>query len=54
MFADMELIGIPHRLTLGERGLKNGVVEYQQRADGSQRDIDMEALVETLVELRGD
>ena len=31
MFADAELIGIPHRLTVGERGLKDGVVEYQAR-----------------------
>ena len=31
MFADMELIGIPHRITIGERGLKEGVVEYVQR-----------------------
>ena len=31
MFADAELIGIPHRLTMGERGLKDGVIEYQPR-----------------------
>jgi prolyl-tRNA synthetase len=31
MFADAELIGIPHRVTLGERGLKDGVIEYQPR-----------------------
>jgi prolyl-tRNA synthetase len=33
MFADLELIGIPHRVTLGERGLKDGKVEYQGRRD---------------------
>ncbi len=33
MFADMELIGIPHRITIGERGLKDGNVEYQARRD---------------------
>ncbi|MBI3042819.1 MAG: proline--tRNA ligase [Betaproteobacteria bacterium] len=33
MFADMELIGIPHRVVVGERGLKNGQVEYQGRRD---------------------
>jgi prolyl-tRNA synthetase len=33
MFADMELIGIPHRVTIGERGLKEGVLEYQHRRD---------------------
>jgi len=31
MFAEMELIGIPHRLTIGERGLKEGKVEYVDR-----------------------
>ena len=31
MFADMELVGIPHRLVVGERGLKDGNVEYQGR-----------------------
>jgi prolyl-tRNA synthetase len=33
MFADLELIGIPHRVTIGERGLKDGNVEYQARRD---------------------
>jgi prolyl-tRNA synthetase len=33
MFADWELIGVPHRVTIGERGLKEGVVEYQHRRD---------------------
>jgi prolyl-tRNA synthetase len=33
MFADMELIGIPHRITVGDRGLKEGKVEYQGRRD---------------------
>jgi prolyl-tRNA synthetase len=31
MFAEMELIGIPHRLTIGDRGLKEGKVEYVDR-----------------------
>jgi prolyl-tRNA synthetase len=33
MFADMELIGIPHRIVVGERGLKEGKLEYQGRRD---------------------
>jgi prolyl-tRNA synthetase len=33
MFADWELIGVPHRVTIGDKGLKEGVVEYQQRRD---------------------
>ncbi|MBD3892782.1 proline--tRNA ligase [Hydrogenophaga sp.] len=35
MFADWELIGVPHRLTLGERGLKTGQIEYQHRRDAA-------------------
>ncbi|RQR56768.1 proline--tRNA ligase [Burkholderia sp. Bp9125] len=33
MFADWELIGVPHRLVIGERGLKEGKIEYQGRRD---------------------
>ena len=33
MFADWELIGVPHRVTIGERGLKDGHLEYQHRRD---------------------
>jgi prolyl-tRNA synthetase len=33
MFADWELIGVPHRFTIGDKGLKEGVVEYQHRRD---------------------
>jgi prolyl-tRNA synthetase len=33
MFADWELIGVPHRIVIGERGLKEGNVEYQGRRD---------------------
>ena len=35
MFADWELIGVPHRVTLGDRGLKVGEVEYQHRRDSA-------------------
>ena len=33
MFADWELIGVPHRVVIGERGLKEGQLEYQGRRD---------------------
>jgi len=33
MFADLELLGIPHRITIGDRGLKDGKVEYQGRRE---------------------
>jgi prolyl-tRNA synthetase len=35
LLADQELIGIPHRIVIGERGLKEGVVEYQHRRDAA-------------------
>jgi prolyl-tRNA synthetase len=35
MFADWELIGVPHRVTIGDRGLKEGQVEYQHRRDSA-------------------
>jgi prolyl-tRNA synthetase len=35
MFADWELIGVPHRVNIGDRGLKDGQVEYQRRRDAS-------------------
>ena len=35
MFADLELIGIPHRITIGERSLKEGKAEYQGRRDAA-------------------
>ena len=39
MFADMELIGIPHRIVVGERGLKQDAVEYQGREDQASQAI---------------
>ena len=35
MFADWELIGVPHRITLGDRGVKAGQAEYQHRRDSA-------------------
>ena len=35
MFADWELIGVPHRVTIGDRALKEGQVEYQHRRDSA-------------------
>jgi len=37
MFADMELIGVPHRVVIGERGLDNGEVEYRARQDSENQ-----------------
>ena len=48
MFADMELIGIPHRIVIGERGLKNGVVEYKSRQQNDTQDIAPEDIISHL------
>jgi prolyl-tRNA synthetase len=50
LFADAELIGIPHRMVIGDRGLKEGVVEYQARRDKEARKI---ARGEALALLKG-
>ena len=51
MFADLELIGIPHRVTVGERGLKDGKVEYQERGDASAKAIELQSLPNLLKSL---
>ena len=50
MFADMELIGVPHRVVIGERGLKDGQLEYKGRSDAEAT---MVAQAELLPLLRG-
>ena len=39
MFSDMDLIGIPHRIVIGERGLDKGMIEYKYRRDDQSQDI---------------
>ena len=46
MFADMELIGIPHRIVIGERGLKDGNAEYQGRRDTAAQIIPLQSALE--------
>ena len=46
MFADMELIGIPHRIVLGERGLDNGQLEYKGRRDSDNQDVPFDTIVD--------
>ncbi|MGE0097062.1 MAG: proline--tRNA ligase [Hydrogenophaga sp.] len=45
MFADWELIGVPHRVTIGERGLKAGQVEYQHRRDSAATPVNLSDLL---------
>ena len=40
MFADWELIGVPHRVVISDRGLKDGKLEYQGRRDASAVPLD--------------
>ena len=51
MFADWELIGVPHRITIGDRGLKEGMVEYQHRRDQASTRVPV-AEIATLVQSR--
>ena len=46
MFADAELIGIPHTIVIGERNLTNGEVEYKHRASGIKEMIKIENLID--------
>lgn len=46
MFADMELTGMPHRIVVGERGLKDGTVEYQGRFDTEAQSIPLQNVLE--------
>lgn len=49
MFADWELIGAPHRVTIGDRGLKEGKVEYQHRRDSEATAVAADAILEHLL-----
>lgn len=50
MFADWELVGVPHRVVLSDRGLKEGQVEYQGRRDAEATKL---ALTEVVAHLKG-
>jgi prolyl-tRNA synthetase len=52
-FADDELLGIPHRLVVGDKGLERGAIEYKCRADGSGTDVPLEAVVQFVRERSG-
>jgi len=47
-FADMELMGIPQRLVISDRGLQNGTLEYKSRRDAESQDIPVETALEFL------
>jgi prolyl-tRNA synthetase len=48
MFAEMDLIGVPHRLVVGDRGLGRGVVEYRSRRGDSEDEVPVDNVVAVL------
>ncbi|WKX25888.1 proline--tRNA ligase [Tatumella ptyseos] len=49
MFADMELIGVPHSIVIGDRNLDNNEIEYKNRRTGEKEMLSPEAIVERLL-----
>jgi prolyl-tRNA synthetase len=54
MLADIELIGIPHRLVIGERGLDEGKIEYRDRTETENQHIEVETLMAFIADKLGD
>ena len=52
-FADDELIGIPHRIVIGDKGLERGVLEYKRRRDGLAADVPLAEVAAFLRDQRG-
>ncbi|MGJ0431364.1 proline--tRNA ligase [Methylobacter sp.] len=48
MFSDMELIGIPHRIVVGDRGLDTGTVEYKARTEQDSQEIPFTEIIDFL------
>lgn len=53
MFNDMELIGIPHRLVIGERGLDSGALEYRYRTDPENSELPLDGAVDAILKKLG-
>ena len=50
IFADMELIGVPHMVVIGEKNLENGEIEYKNRLTGEKKMIAKDELLAFLEE----
>jgi prolyl-tRNA synthetase len=50
MFNDMELMGIPHRIVIGERGLDEGKIEYKHRRDKDSQNMDQAVFMDFLLQ----
>ncbi len=44
-FADDELLGIPHRLVVGDKGLERGVIEYKARSGGASAEVPLDSVL---------
>ena len=51
MFNDMELIGIPHSIVIGERNLDNQQIEYKNRRTGEKQLLDLDSAKDFVVSL---
>ncbi len=52
-FADMDLIGIPHRIVISDRGLKGGTIEYKNRREADAQDIAKDDIINFLTDTVG-
>ena len=48
-FAEADLIGIPHRIVIGDRSLKNACVEYRQRTDSSAQEVPLDDVLSKII-----
>ena len=48
MFADMELIGLPHVVVIGDRNIDAGVFEYKNRRTGEKQEVPFDEIVDFL------
>ena len=48
MFADHDIMGIPHRIVVGDRGLKEGNIEYKGRRDADSLQVPIDNLINFL------
>ncbi len=53
MFADIELIGVPHRIVISERGIDAGTFEYKHRRSNDKMDIEIDKVFSTLMQKIG-
>ena len=49
MFADWELIGVPYRVVIGDRGLADSVVEFKGRTDAESQNIPLTQIKDTVI-----